>query len=341
MLSACGKKEQSAKEILLNGIASSAEMDSYHFVGEMGFQFTLPADLLESDPMTASLMQMMENMRIDIDGTYQRDPFQFEANVNLHFTGDTAITVTLPTVLNEKNLWVRIPQVPFFPIPSEAIGKYLEFDLEQWRQSVSPSSLQPQIFDFNKQQEFVMQMLDTFVQHYDEETYFFVLTSEDIKSELSDQSAAEVAAQFAIDEEQWKDAISILVNDVFPEWVELISQPDWSQWLQLDAEDLERLRAKVEEMQTNWAQNSAKLDEEIQFNAFVIQVALDHNDYIVNFNTMLDTIVFDRGEALPVTIELEMQFDEINENPSFEIGIPSKDGSLTMEELMQMFMLSF
>src|SRR5690625_3763616 len=131
VLAACGKSEPSAKEMMANGLVASGEMDSYRFEGSLGLNMQLPQSAFEADPMAGSIAQLFENIRIDIDGVYHREPFQLETNLNFHLSGDMALTLTVPLVLTEETLWVRIPQTPFFPLPPELTGKYVELDLEQ------------------------------------------------------------------------------------------------------------------------------------------------------------------------------------------------------------------
>ena len=45
--------------------------------------------------------------------------------------GDMGMTFNIPMVMTAEKLYVKVPNIPFFPIPENVVGKFLELDLKE------------------------------------------------------------------------------------------------------------------------------------------------------------------------------------------------------------------
>lgn len=318
-------------------VAASAEMESYRFDGNMRLQLTLPEET--SDPAQAQIMHFLKNLEIRMDGVYQQEPMQSEMNLHFVLKGDMSFNLTLPLVMTTDKMWVKIPQIPFYPLPDQLTGKYLELDYAKM-QEMSDSSQVPvnvQAMDIKKQQELGLKLVEILIKHYEEMDYFTLVDLQE--AGLPDNVAAENVLQFELLNDDLDQAVTTLVTSALPEILEELSKPEWSDLIQMDPSELDQIKKdfgkNTEQFQQEWDQ----MKEQFDLDHFRIKMALDKQDFVIYQATDAQFSVGKNEEKVGVALHMEVHTTDINQTPEFEIGIPDEADTVTMEEAVQsMFM---
>ncbi|EXX85314.1 hypothetical protein BG53_08910 [Paenibacillus darwinianus] len=319
------------KEAIETAFTKSMEMNSYTFTSALAVdKLELPASLLEG--MDPSMVDMVKNATLNIDGVYQADPMQMEMTLKLDLRGDMAFSLNVLMILTQDKMWVKIPQIPGFPL-GDAAGKFVEIDMKQLaeEQGVGVPEL-----DINKQRKMTEDMAGIFFKHFDEKTYFTEVKKDEVAGLPEDVKPNQIV-KFNVTQETFEPLVMTIVDKVAPEIIDLLlNNEDYRKTFQLEKADLEQakkdlaegdrseLRKGLDEFKKNAKVNDLSLTTAIVDELPVYQVAKADLDYT------------QEGETAKAGLTFTTRYSNINEKVEFPIGIP-KD-AMSMEELMNSFM---
>lgn len=339
VLSGCGASKEEPKVALKEATTKIATMSSY----EMKSQFvinnlTIDEGASGSDEMTSQVLSMLKNAEITVDGIYQADPMQTEATLVLNLKGDMAMSFTVPMVITTEKVYVKIPTIPFFPLPETLVGKFLELDLKELAEQEG-TEFNPETLDTQKAQKLSNEVMDTLLAEYDEEKYFKSLEPKD--AALPEGIEAKHVVQFQVTNDNIKEAITILVNNALPKIIDILSKDEYKDMLQIDAADLAEAKEEIQSGDTRAELDKglADLEKYLTINQFEINTAINKDDFPVYQNLVMDIKVTDPEEGTNVGLSLtgSNQYSRINEKPEFIIGIPQGDDVVSMEQLQEEF----
>lgn len=333
VLSGCSSKKE-PKEALSSAAQKALEMNSYVLENQikvLDFSFE-GADDVESAQVGA-VLSMFKNAEINIKQIYQKDPFQTEATLEFKLAGDMTTTITIPVVMTTEKLYVKIPSIPFLPLPESVTGKFLVLDLKELAEQAG-EEFNPDLFNPEKSQKLSAELMGALFNEYESDTYFSNIDPKE--ASLPEGIKAKQVVQFAITNENVKEAITILVNKVLPKMLDILAKEEYRSMLQLTSEEIEQLKKELQE--GNQDELGKALDEmknHLKINKFTVDTAIDENNYPAYYNVQADIAVNDPDAQTNVKVALQMtsHFTKINEKPAFEIGTPTD--ALTLEQLQE------
>jgi hypothetical protein len=337
VLTACGKEKLGAEEVLQNVLDASMEMKSYSFDGNLKMSIEAPEQSLDSQ--SAMAFEFLKNIELNMSGIHHQEAMQTEVTLDLKL-GDMSFSV--PMVLTEQKMWIKVPNIPIpgFALPPDLIGKYIELDFEELSQMAGEDMpVSPNSVDVEKMKQLGLEVYAIFTKHYEEDDYFTVYDAKD--TNVPESIKAEQVVEFKITNENLAPAVTIFMEKVMPEILDLLSDPEWAEALQLTTTDIEEAKQGLEDSKADFEAGLAEFKESVIINDFSITMAVDKKNYIPYQEVNVDLDITEEGQTGKVIGNLTMSLSDINENPEFIIGIPGEDESVKMDQLMQMFMGGF
>lgn len=310
VLAACSKSID-PKSYLTEALTKSVEMKSYAFEGEMNLKMDLPDS---AGPEAAMLLQ---DILVTFEGVTDAD--KTELTLELAVKGDAEFKLNVPMIMNKEKVWIKVPQIPFAPLPEEYVGKFIELDLAELTQGQElDAEAEARI------QELATDTLTTTIKHLKEEEFFSTVNKKD--AEIPSNVDVDQAVKVSITNKNFETVIDTLVTKVAPEIIDLIEEKYKSD-LSLDSADLEEARKELEKYNKD---DLKKINEHVDINKFDIVFAVDKNKFVTyqNFNTVLKIKV--DGEEAKINLKAAYSVTDINKKQEFKLEIP-KD-PVTMEE---------
>lgn len=332
----CGS-QLSAQDLIEKAMKASEKLDSYQFDGKIELGVDIDAD--PNDPSQLLAAQMIEKIKLDLNGVYQREPAQLEVNLDAAL-GDSGLSLKVPLIVAEDKLWVQFPALPIPQLSPDLVGKYIEIDLEDLQDEplLDESPVGLETLDIEMQQKLGMELIRIFTKHYDEDSYFTIQNAEE--AGLSEKIDAEHVVSFTLKEEQVEEAVLTLINDVLPDVHELFSKPEWSEAIGISEDELDELAEAIEEAQKEGEESIKELAEQLKLKNFEITLALNKDSHVTY--QKLDVAIevkestSDRWSA--ISLLLEMQLDNINKEQQFKHGIPTEEDTISFEQLLPLLM---
>ena len=339
ILPGCGTKQEGPKEALKSSTAKAMTMSSYEMKSKFTINdLTIESTEAESAGMTSQVLSMLKNADITVDGVYQADPMQTELTMVLNLKGDMTMSFNVPMVMTTEKMYVKIPSIPFVPIPETILNKFVEFDLkalaEQEGAEFNPNSL-----DTQKMQKLSNEVMDTVLAEYDEEKYFNEIKPKD--ANLPEGVEAKQVVQFEVTNDNVKEAITIFVNNALPKIIDIVSKEEYKEMLQVDEADLARAKEELlsSDTRAEFDKNLADLNNYLTINQFHYNTAINKDGFPVYQDLLMDmkVTVPEDGTNVAFSVSGIGQYNKINEKPEFKIGIPQGDDVITMDQLEEEF----
>lgn len=335
VLSGCNSK-QNPKEAMQSSVGNAMKMTSYEMKSKVVIEeLNITAPDLVDDASMGAVMSMLKNAELTVDGVYQADPMQTELTVGLNLKGDMAMTFTIPMVMTKEKLYIKVPSIPFLPIPENVVNKYVEVDLKELA-AEEGTSFNLDALNPEKTQKLTNELSNALFAEYDEAKYFKDIKVKD--ANLPEGVEAKQVAQFAVTNDNVKEAITILIDKVMPNILNIISKDEYRETLGLTTEDIQE--AKDQLNSTNKDEFNKSLEElqsHLKINAFHMNTAVDKKDFPTYQDFVMNIEVNDAETKQDVKLAMKgsSQYSKINEKQTFKIGIPAGDDVLTMEQFQQ------
>jgi hypothetical protein len=340
ILPGCASKQEAPKEALKSAATKVTEMSSY----EMNSKVTInnltveTATDTEAAATTSMVLNMLKDADLSIKAVYQAEPMQTEMTMMLNLKGDMAMSFNIPMVMTTDKLYVKVPSIPFFPIPETVVGKFIELDPKELA-AQQGTEWNPQSLDTDKVQNLFNEVSSTVLAEYDEEKYFNDIKPAD--AALPEGVKAEQVVQFEVTNDNVKEALTILVNNALPKVIDILGKEEYREMLEIDSADLAKAKEELQssEARAEFDKGLADLGTYLTINQFHMNTAINKDDFPVYQDMVMDIKVNDpeQGENVGLALTATNLYSKINEKQTFEIGIPQGDDVITIEELQQQF----
>ncbi|WP_028591799.1 hypothetical protein [Paenibacillus massiliensis] len=330
----CAKKQE-PKELINSVVEKTSTMTSYEMATKLtinDLSFTSPA--LENDPTAGMMMSMLKDAELTVNGVYQLEPAQTEVTVGIHLKGDMATELTIPMVVTQDKMYVKIPRIPMLPMPETVVGKFLELDLKELAEQ-SGGEFTAGSVDQVQAQKLVNELSTAVLAEYDQDTYFKDIDPKD--AALPEGVNAKQVVQFSVTNDNVQEALNIFITKALPNVLDILAKEEYKELLQGDQAEI--VKAK-EELQANSGEITKQLDElkkSLKVNQFDVNTAVNSDDLPI-YQEMKANLEFNDAESqsnVKVAFTGTSQYSKINEKQTFVIGIPTGDDVITMEEFQQ------
>jgi hypothetical protein len=319
------------KEALQMAMAKITEADSYAVKMSFGLnELEIPQDAaVQGDAAaTAAIVGMIKDATITVDAVYQKKPLRTDMNMEIVLPGDMEMKLTVPMILTEETLYVKIPQIPMLPLPETMTDKFIKIDLKELAEQQGAAGA----LDLATQQKLGKEISEVLLKHFDEKTYF----SEPKAAEagLPEGLKADQIISFEINEGNYPKTVDTVVNQVLPEVLDVLLKNEASlKSLNLEKANVEKMKADLE---TNKADIVNTLKNDVKAKTLKVTAAIS-DGYLSYQAGKINVEASDKesGQNMKLGLHYDVTYSDINKAPSFANEIPTD--AITLDELTQMF----
>lgn len=328
VIAGCGSN-QAANEALQDALSKSAAIKSASFNGQVELKIDLSNELQST--LTADdeiILNMLKNATLSYTGNYQLEPFQAEVMLTaaLPFEG-IEMKFDVPVLMTSEKMWIKIPSLPGLNLDG-VTGSFVEIDLKQFAEE-SGETLPLSSEAMQASTKLSNEVYGVFFKHFDE-TYF---KNVDVPNGVN----AKKAVEFTITQDQLKNVITLFVEKVMPEVLDILAKPEYAS-ITGGTISADMLAQAKEELTVN----SAELDEAINeisqvLNSLTLSAifGIDNNGF-VNYQSMKlsgNITNPDQPGTISFTVNMTQNMSKINESVTFENSFPPAN-VIPYEELM-------
>lgn len=315
--------EEDLTELLKEVYENEVNLQSYEVAGNLNLGMTLP-DFGEEFPEGELISEMLENIQIDVKGAYQKDPMLMEAtiDVTLQLDPQTKTTFTIPMVMNDEKMWMKMPQIPGEEIPEELKDKFIEIDFAEFQGQETP--------DMDIQLEFAQIVQGIFVDHF-AENYYSKVSVDDY--DVPENLGVEKVIKFNLNDEELESFMKTLLTGFLPELFDIMEEPKYANAIGVTVEEIQEARTEFEAVLGDIDEMIAMLDEVLQINTFEEYIGINKDNVIVSDDFNLDFDLNVEDEAFGITLEGNQTKENINGDVSIEL--PSEEDIVTLEDIME------
>ncbi|MFD0870687.1 Uncharacterised protein [Chlamydia abortus] len=330
IVAGCGKKP-SPKSAIETGLTNTMNMKSGAFEMGMTMSMDFPEEVLNANPEMAMVSEMLKNADIKASGVFKQDPQQIEMTLEMNLKGDMEMKFSIPFVLTQDKMWVKIPNIPMMPLPQELVGKFVEMDMKELSEQAG-EEFNPELLNFKKQQEFSQDALKALLGSFDEQNHFQLLKKDE--AQLPEGIEAKNVVKFTITDENLEEAVKTIVEKAAPQIIDLIASEKYAGMFQISKEELDTAKKDLES--TDAGKLKEAIDEmrkSLKINEFSILTAVNKQDF-VNYQAInLDVDVKDEDMNFKLGLKGDVKYTNINEEVEFKIGVPTD--AVKLEEFIE------
>lgn len=332
VLSGCAKKQE-PKEAMTSAAANAMQMTSY----EMKSSFVIEDLQMKMAATEGALgvdqaLTMLKNAEFTMTGIHQAEPQQTEMQMGINLKGDMAMTFNIDMVMTKEKIYVKIPSIPMLPFPEDVVGKYLVMDLKELAEQAG-ETFNPATMDTQKSQKFATEVMNALIAEYDQAKYFKEVAVKDAK--LPEGIDAKQVVQFYVTNENFKEALDILVNKAAPKLLDIAGKDEYRDLIGLTKEDIEQAKKEISAVdQGEFKKGLEEIQKYMKINTFNITTAIDKKDFPVYQDLVLNVDFNDpeTKDSVKLALKGNTQYSKINEKQTFKIGIPKDADVITMEQ---------
>jgi hypothetical protein len=330
VLTGCNSSK-SPKEALQSSMTKSADIKSYSFKGSMKMEdLKIPAQGTDAQSTTA-LLNMLKSTDVSWTGAYRADPMLMEMTLSLVIKGDMAINLNIPVVMNKEKIWIKIPNIPMFPIPENIKNKFVELDLKK----LAEQSGQPiPSIDPGKSQKFTNDVLGIVFKNVDEKQYLSDVKVKD--AGLPADADVKQVIQFKLTQDQVEPFVNTVMEKIAPEVIDLLSKnEEYRNMLQLKPADLDQAKKDLDKAKgQDMTKAMADFKKAVKSLDVTANLGIDKNEYPTYTDVHVKTDFDDQGQAGSAAFKLVSQLMDINKDAKFQYPDGPKD-VVTMEQFQQ------
>ncbi|TSI02269.1 S-layer homology domain-containing protein [Lysinibacillus sp. BW-2-10] len=323
-------ESESVADLLKEVYANEQNLSSYEFNGKVNLGILFPESAVTT-PEDKAVFDMLKDINVEISGAYQKDPMRFEANIDVTIKGDVQTTFTIPMVMTEDKIWVKLPNSPLLPLPQEFQGKFIELNLQQLTQMAGqPSSA----LDMNLQTKLGMDIINLFVDLLGNDFYKEVALDSVV---VPTGVEGDKVIKFEVTNETLKPFVNVVFDELLPQMFELIAQnPEYVKALGFTPEDIALTKDLFSSEEFNLDEVVSEINKFLTINQFDEHIVITQDNYIGYDVVNVDITMTMEGETLGLKLFFDQSKSKVNEQIKFPIGIPSGDNVIPFEKLMEM-----
>ncbi|MBW5448612.1 hypothetical protein GE107_21430 [Cohnella sp. CFH 77786] len=330
LLAGCNSNK-SPQEALKAAMIKSAEMKSYSFKGSMKIEdLSFQADGADAE-QTKAMLSMFKDTDISWTGAYKADPMHVEMTLSLAMKGDMAVNFNIPIIMEKEKMWVKIPNIPFFPLPQDMVGKFLELDLKK----MAEESGEPMPnLDPGKSQKFANDILAIIFNNVDEKQYLSDVKVKD--AGLPEGNDVKQVIRFQVNKDQVEPFANTVVEKIAPEIIDLLSKnAEYRDMLGLKQEDLDQAKKELgDTKKEDITKGMEEFKKAVKTLEVTANVGIDAKEYPVYSDMHVKASVDAEGDAVTFAFKVVSETKDINKDVKLEYPEGPKD-VVTMEQFEQ------
>lgn len=330
VLSGCSQSK-SPKDQLTAAMEKSADIKSYGLSGSLKIQdLKLPDEVMQEEG-AAQALGMLTGAELSWTGAYQADPMLVELNMKISISGDLAMSFNLPIIMNDKKMWVKIPNIPMLGLPEDLTEKFVEFDLAKLAEQQGTEL--PGAADIKTTTKLANDLSGIFFKHIDEKTYLSEVKAKDVG--ISDDKGLKSVMQVHVTKDQVEPLVNTMVKEVAPEVIELLAgNADYQKVLNLKQSDLDDAKKQLDDVKDQDVKDAlAEFNKAVNSMDVTANIGINKDGYASYTDMTLKGEITDQGQTGSGTIKLVSEMTDINGDVKFEFGEPKADQIITEDQL--------
>ncbi|MFC5402257.1 hypothetical protein [Cohnella soli] len=332
VLSGC-TKSKSPKDALQASMSKSTEIKSYNFKGSLKIENLDIPESDTSDQSAAQVANMLKNAEVSWTGAYKSDPMMLELNLKLAMQGDLAVTFSIPIIMTQEKVWVKVPNIPMLPIPEEVVGKFVELDLKKLAEDAGQEM--PSL-DIGKSQQFGNDLMGIIFKHIDEKQYLSDVKAKD--AGIPDSVDVKQVVQLHVDQSQIEPFVNTVIEKIVPDVFDLLSKnEEYRKLLNVTQEDLDKAKKEIADTDKNEIKTSLEdMKKELKKLDIKANIGIDKKEYPVYTDATISAKIESEEMTGGVTIRIVSEMSNVNKEVKFENPIPSGDNVITTDKLEEL-----
>jgi hypothetical protein len=233
--------------------------------------------------------------------------------------------------MNKDKVWIKIPNIPMFPIPQNLQNKFVEIDLKKLaEQSGQPV---PNI-DPGQSQKLVNDVLGIIFKNVEPEKYLSEVQVKD--AGLPAETDVKQVVRFHLTKDQVEPFIKTVIEKIAPEIIDLLSKKEeYRNILQLKPADLEKAKKELDKAKgEDLSKSMAEFKKTVKSLDVTANMGIDKNDYPVYTDLHIKTDFDVNGLVGSAAVKAVSELKDINKEMKFEYPEGPKD-VVTMEQFQQ------
>lgn len=335
VVTGCNTKKE-PKEALASTAVEVMKLNSYMVTNKLkitDFKVNVP----EADQaQLGQTISMLKNAEITIKQVVQKEPMQTEAVIEFKAkSDDVEMSYKMPLIFTKDVFYVKVPEIPFLPLPETVVGKFIKLDLKELAEQ-SGEDVNFDILNSDKFQKLTAEISNEILNQYDQAKYFKNVDNSEIS--LPEGFKAKQVVQFNITNDNLNEAIEILITKAFPKVLDILNKEEYRTMLNVSEADIAKAKSDLSEMSEAELKDALKeAKEAVKINKLSINTAIDNKNYPSYQETNFDIEIgdFKNNETVQINAKATSEMTKINEKVEFEYGIPTD--VVTLQELEEMF----
>lgn len=335
VVTGCNTKKE-PKEALTSTAVEVMKLNSYMVTNKLkitDFKVNVPE---ANQAQLGQTISMLKNAEITIKQVVQKEPMQTEAVIEFKAkSDDVEMSYKMPLIFTKDVFYVKVPQIPFLPLPETVVGKFIKFDLKEIGEQ-SGERVNFDILNSDKFQKLTAEISNEILNQYDQAKYFKNVDKSEIS--LPDGFKAKQVVQFNITNDNLNEAIEILITKAFPKVLDIVNKEEYRTMLNISEADIADAKSNLSQMSQAELQNGLKeIKDAVKINKLSLNTAIDDKNYPSYQEANFDVEIgdFKNNQTVQINAKATSEMTKINEKVDFEYGIPTD--VITLKELEEMF----
>lgn len=319
----CGKKN--ASEQLENALIKMATADTYEYEGSLTMNFDSDDLQQSNNPEMAMAASLLNGSEIKYKGAYNKKTNQQSLTLDLAIKGDMSFTFSIPFIMDKEDLYVKIPQVAFLPIPKNLVGKYVHItaaDLKKMDPNAPTAGLNT---DPEKQSALLKELFLVLNKHYKDDKNLTIV------EENKPEGVADLL-QYSVTNENVEEFVTKLAKTVIPELLSVMSKPEFSEMTGIQAAEIQKYNDSLKGFDSG-LQDFKKTTSIKEIKS---QVGMNKEGFMNYFKQVVDFDVNDtaRDNQFKLKVLSETRMSKFNDS-TVTVTLPDKSATVTLEQAQQ------
>jgi hypothetical protein len=331
VVAGCSSSKPS-KEALVDSLKKMSEMHAYAFSGTIGINdITIPANESDDLGMTAMIASMLKGAKLSFDGQFDRDAKRTDVTMKVEYSSEgVSTTLEVPMIMTDEKMYMKIPNLPFLPLPEDLTSKFIEIDLKKLMEEQGTTDAP--VINNDKMIKLSSDMVLAMIEPFESKEYFSEPKAADVQG-LPQDAKYDSLVQFQLTNENFPAALDTILNKVAPAVIDLLaSDEEYLKLIGVKKEDLDTVKQQLTENSAQWVEQAKKA---VKVNDFKLTTGVK-DGYMTFQGINADIAVSDEsiGET-KLNMYVHSTYSAINEKQTFKQEIPTD--TTTLEDLANSF----
>ncbi|MCR8644982.1 hypothetical protein NV379_20215 [Paenibacillus sp. N1-5-1-14] len=318
VLTACSTT--TPKEIINEAYTKSGSLKSFAFDYNMKLQANNDASK-SSNPVEAQALAMLQDANLSIKGKYDKEKERLQAVLGISLNGDMKISLDIPILYADKKIYVKIPNIPFYPLPQDMVGKYIVLSdaIEGPGKAMNNSELGTSL---------AKEVIGLLVDDFSGSEYFTIVDKKDAEEGLKDSKHI---LKFQLKDETLDKFVQTFSKTTYPKLYTILTNEKYTQLMKDMNFDTSDMNKEVVESDMNSALE--KFHKDMMLGDFTLITALNKDNYVSDQKVSLD-ITDKSADGMNIKLILSSKITEQNQEIKFDMEIPSQDKIVDLTNLL-------